>query len=216
MAYQDKKLHLLINTLKKRWAGETVAIVATGPSITSDDIALLYSLNLKIIAVSNSWELCPFADILYAADCAWWRDNNYVSGFKGERWSQQQGPKEWPAEAERNNINIVVSKNLPGISIDPTVIHTGFNSSFQALNIAVLQGAKQILLLGVDCAILNGKRHWFGDHPGKLNRPSPYDLFIKAFNSASPTLKNLGVDVINCSEQSALTCFKKANLVDLL
>jgi hypothetical protein len=83
------------------------------------------------------------------------------------------------------------------------------------MNIAVLMGVSRVLLLGVDLSDRHGT-HWFGDHPPGLQKRSPYATFIRAFTTAAPVLAGMGVDVINCSESSALTCFRKMRVEDAI
>ena len=75
----------------------------------------------------------------------------------------------------------------------------GGNSGYQAVNLAYLLGAKTILLLGLD---MYGT-HYFGPHPSGLVNGSPFDAFIKCFE----TIDRRQVEIINCSRRSALTCF---------
>lgn len=113
-------------------------------------------------------------------------------------------------------INVIRSAPHSGISTDPSLIHTGSNSGFQALNLAILAGASRVLLLGYDMQPTNGQSHWFGDHPGSLNRASPFAVFRKAFEDAADQIARLGVEVINCSRETSLTCFKRAALSEAL
>lgn len=198
--------------IERRWEGELVAILASGPSLNQSDINLLKG-KARVIAVNDSYRLCPWADMLYAADRNWWHYHNYVTEFKGERWTQQQGHQAWKQEAINAGIHVITSKHKSGLSSDPELIHTGMNSAYQALNIAVLMGASRVLLLGLDCSSLDGKTHWFGEHTGKLKRKSPYERFAKEFEKACPDLDRAGVEVINCSERSAVACFRKASVI---
>lgn len=113
-------------------------------------------------------------------------------------------------------IRVIRSAAQPGISTDPERIHTGSNSGFQALNLAILGGASRILLLGYDMQESGGKSHWFGDHPGTLKRTSPYAVFRKAFEDAADQIARLGVEVINCSRETSLTCFPRVALLEVL
>lgn len=201
--------------IARHWEGQIAAIVASGPSLQQSEVNKLEG-KARVIAVNDSWRFCPWADILYAADRAWWQHHDYVKQFTGARWTQQQGHSAWRQEATDAGLTIVDSAHKAGISFDPSIIHTGLNSGYQALNIAVLLGATRILLLGIDCTILDGKTHWFGDHPGRLKRQSPYDRFNKEFVLASADLEHTGIRVINCSERSALTCFKRGRIEEYL
>lgn len=99
-----------------------------------------------------------------------------------------------------------MSVDEPGISLDPTRIHQGGNSAFQALNLAVLWGASRIEMYGLDMR-WNGKQHWFGDHPVGLKRDLDFARCIRAFGEAAPQLKALGVEVVNKTPGSAVRCF---------
>lgn len=201
--------------ITKRWHNDVVAILGTGPSLKQSDVDRLKG-HAKIIAVNDSWRLCPWADVLYGADRAWWQHYNYVTEFRGERWTQTKGHKAWPTEAKNAGLYIVDSTSKGELSLDPSIIVTGSNSGFQALNLAVLFGTTKILLLGIDCIMLNDQRHWFGDHPGALNRKSPYSLFRQAFLKAAPILKENRIEVINCSYLSTIACFPKMHVMDAI
>lgn len=201
--------------IARRWANQTAAIVASGPSLNQVEVDKLKG-KARVIAVNDSWRLCPWGDILYAADRAWWQHHDYVKQFDGERWTQQQGHRAWRQEATDAGLLVIDSTHSGSFSFDSSIIHTGKNSGYQALNIAVLLGATRILLLGIDCTTFDGKIHWFGDHPPALNKMSPYAIFNQEFKKASVALGQAGIDVINCSERSAVTCFRKAKIEDVL
>lgn len=91
------------------------------------------------------------------------------------------------------------------------MIATGSNSGFQAINLAALMGANPIVLMGFDMGVEPGGRtHFFGDHPTpELQRPSPFGLFIRAFERAAPIYQQRGVVILNASARTALTCFRR-------
>lgn len=200
--------------MNKRWTGKTVAILASGPSLASESLDALRGL--PVIVINDSWRKYPDAEILYACDPPWWKHHGGVPAFTGERWSQHKGAASWPAEAEAVGIRVIRSAPNAGVSTDPSLIHTGANSGFQALNLAILAGASRILLLGYDMQATDGRTHWFGDHPGPLKRTSPYALFRKSFDDAAEQIARLGVEVINCSSQTSLTCFPRVALLEVL
>ncbi len=53
--------------------------------------------------------------------------------------------------------------------------------------------------------------HYFGKHPKNLNNGSPYQSFMKSFETIDP--KKYGIEIINCSRQSALEHFPR-HLID--
>jgi len=86
----------------------------------------------------------------------------------------------------------------------------GGNSGFQAMNLAVKQGATRLLLLGFD---FRGA-HWFGQHPAGLGNPSDSTMqrWVACMETAAKQLSDRGVEVVNCSRDSALTCFPRRNI----
>ena len=188
--------------------------MATGPSVTATEVEKLKG-KCHVIAVNDSYRLAPWADMLYAADHKWWKHHSYCPTFAKERWSSVSGPGGWCQEATRYGLSLIKTRHAITLSFDPTVIHTGWNSAFQALNIAYLRGATRILLLGVDLNNRHGS-HWFGDHPPGLQRSSPYSTFKRAFTEAAPIMAETGVKVVNCSPTSALDCYPVMGVADAL
>lgn len=94
------------------------------------------------------------------------------------------------------------------------MIRTGGNSGYQALNLAVLLGASRIILLGYD---MRGS-HWHGDHPKRLANPKESDFaaWRARFATTLPDLARAGVEVLNCSRDTALECFARARLEDVI
>lgn len=169
---------------------------------------------IRTIAVNDCWRIAPHADLLYAADHAWWEVHSGVPDFAGERWTQDKS--KGIETAKRWGLRCVRSESRPGLSFDPTFIHQGGNSGFQVLNLAVLFGAARILLLGFDMQWSGGKSHWFGDHPAPLRNPNNFKAYRAAFDQAAPQLKDAGIEVINCSVETALTCFPRARIQEVL
>lgn len=103
-----------------------------------------------------------------------------------------------------------------GLSEDPQALHTGCNSGYQAINLAVLAGAKRVPLIGYDCKVGDGgKMHWFGDHPVKTPA-SVFQEMRKKFRTAIEPLHAAGVEVLNCTPGSALDAFARAELESVL
>lgn len=104
-----------------------------------------------------------------------------------------------------------------GLSFDPEYIHTGGNSAYQAVNVAVLLGVARVILLGLDLKYgAGGKKHWHEDHPDRNPSESQFKMWIENFRGTLPDLARAGVDVVNCSRDTALDCFSMAALEDVL
>jgi hypothetical protein len=104
-----------------------------------------------------------------------------------------------------------------GLETVPTGVRTGRNTGAAAINLAVHFGAARVLLLGYDMAVTNERHsHWFGAHPIGLRGGSPYKLFREMFATMVAPLRALDVQVINCSRHTALTCFPRMPLREVL
>lgn len=164
------------------------------------------------MAVSDAYKRMPFAEVLYSCDAAWWDVHKGCASFVGEKWSSHDAETNNKLDAAaRYGLNLVQGRTQEGFSFDPCFIHYGSNSGFQAINLAVLFGAKRILLVGFDMS----SGHFFGEHPDGLTRNKDYRRFIPEFNRAA-ALVPAGIEIINCAPGSALQCFPKANLTDAL
>lgn len=148
--------------------------------------------------------------------------------FAGERWIQadrdyldrDRRASERIREIEADGVRFVraVRRNVP-LPIGDARIASGNNSGFAAIMLARLFGARTIALVGYDMQRTGGREHWFGRHPktGKfvLSDGDP-TAFRRCFDEAAPYLSGEGIDVFNCSAASALTCFRRASLSEIL
>jgi hypothetical protein len=198
----------------RAWEGETVCCIASGPFLTADQCDAIPE-SWPVIAVNDAYKLAPWADVLYFANLLpgewldWHKDREEFKSFLGVRVGIEQHAKcDYPEDMHilRNLDNGVPT----GLSLDPKGLKTGSNSGYQALNLAVLTGAKRIVLLGYDYK-LGKKSHFFGDHPVPTNE-NHLRQFAQNFSSIENELKSLGVEVLNCSPDSALNQFPKVSL----
>jgi hypothetical protein len=213
-----------MKSIQPREGWHKCVVAATGPSLTMEIAAAC--LSQRVVAVNDAWRLLPWAEVLYAGDRHWWNVHRGAAGFEGERWFGvdrfTRTPEEFLARqqnvacAEQWGLNVIEGEALHTFSVNKKRIHFGSNSGFQAINLAILLGAKQIVLVGFDMHVNGcGKRHFFGDHPDGLSNGATYERFIPAFNEAARNLPS-GVEIINCTERSALRCFPMMRLEDAL
>jgi hypothetical protein len=184
-----------------RWAGETCAIIASGPSASQEKAEACKGL--RVITINTSFRLAPWADVFYACDEDWWAVyHEEVMRLPGEPWTLCK------VAADRYGVNWIEGVNNPGLSRNPERINTGGNSGYQAINLAYHFGVSRILLIGYDM----GGRHWHGRHPAPLRNSSPYGNWIPRFHALAEDLKAEGVDVVNCSPGTALKAFRVSTL----
>lgn len=197
------------------WPGSSIVILAGGPSLGTADIAAVAGAQMlgrcKVIAVNSTWRVFPAHDVLYGGDCAWWNANPDALARPGFKIGCSQiGAERWPPEV--NKLNHRVNE---GIETDPRFIGTGTNSGHQALNVAVHLGAARVLLLGFDFGPGQGGRlHHHRDHRPPLGNPTPgsFARWLRMIETTVEPLRRLGIDVVNSSRETAITCFRRGDV----
>lgn len=202
----------LLSRVERFWEGLTVVCMATGPSLTPEQVAIVRASGAKVIAVNDSYLLAPFADVVYFADVKWWRwhkDRPEFKAFQGQRCSIFLG-----LDPKMEGVHLLKRAEHMGLSTDPGVICTGSNSGYQAVNIAVLSGAKRVVLIGYDGKAKDGKQHFFGDHPDKSH--APYEVTRGRFADLVEPCKKIGVEILNATPGSWVECFPMVDLAESL
>lgn len=208
-----------LETIEPRWPGGAVIVAATGPSLTPEVAAACRASGWPAIAVNDAHRLLPWADVLYACDGAWWDVHEGVPGFDGERWSTHDDEtNDKRAIAARYSLRCVRGAAGETFSRDPAVLHYGSNSGFQAIGLAILFGARRIVLVGFDMQERGGQRHFFGHHPRPLRNSSDYRAWVRIFRNAARDLaKNPDpVDIVNATPGSALDCWPVMTIEEAL
>lgn len=172
----------------------TCVVLATGESLSLEQVEHARSAHAerrcKSVAVSNAYQLAPWADAMVANDMRWWRQHPDALKFAGRRF----------CGADYGGTERLMPQPM---------FPVGCNSGLQAMRVALMLDARRIILLGLD---MKGT-HYFGKHPASLKNSTPADFqrMLQQFHRWKSQ-----ADVINCSPGSALTCFKTASLLDVL
>ena len=204
------------------WAGCTVAIIASGESLSTEQCAQVEEwramrADARVIAINTSFRRAPFADILYACDGVWWRTvdpETRVSYFAEARklfpleslWTQDE------TAAKEFSLRFIASRRGADLSMHPGVVAQGANSAIQAMNLAVHFGTKRFILLGVD----GRGKHWHADHPSPLSNSLPHRAWRGSFKTFAADLSAQGIDTVNCSPGTAVEAFRLGDLTEEL
>jgi hypothetical protein len=208
-------------TTTREWEGQTVAVLASGPSMTRDAAAKIRAAGIHCIAVNNQGiptngkpAMAPWADILYAADYSWWYNNKEAAlKFEGKKVAIDTQNDRWPWEL-LEAVVFLRHGGVDGFDERPGYVRTGGNSGYQGVHLAVSLGARRIIMCGFDMHSKNGE-HWFGSHHWKRNYASRYDLFLNRFKQSAPALLERA-EIINTTPGSALKCFPMMSLEEAL
>jgi len=193
------------------WSGDACALIGSGPSARKEDIDRL-RWRCRALVINTTYQLAPWADVLYACDGKWWDWHKGAVEFKGLRVT-------WDGPAAKryglHRIDLVLDgKDENVLSRTPGLLARGSNSAYQALNLALQFGARRIALLGVD---FYGQR-WHGAHLNGRAGQSQKTLarWRDIFDAAAPTIGTFAAEVVNLSAESTLTAYPKMSVDEML
>lgn len=186
-----------------RW--RTCIIIASGPSLSRADAEAARASAHPVIAINNSHALAG-CDLLYACDAQWWDRHEPDTRHIAERWTCNA------AAAERYGLRAVQASYQRGLNVEPMTVNAGMNSGYQAINLAYHLGARRIILLGYDMQRTGGANHWHADHAAPFANGGDYADWRKRMGELAADLAARGVDVVNCSRQTALECFARSSI----
>jgi len=217
--HYDDNVRKEIAKRNTRWADAAVAILASGPSLTSEAVEAVRAWaceiqpqRRKVIVINSTFKVAPWADVLYGADRTWWDyyAEEAAQEFHGERWTQS------PDAARKHGLRHIQCERRIGLSSIAGVINDGGNSGYQAIGLAADFGAREITLLGYDMQRTGNKGHHFGEHPSPLRQSSPFKTWLGSFKKLAEDLSARGIRVVNATPTTALQCFEKVALEDAL
>lgn len=196
------------------WPGQTVFIVGGGPSVLTQNLELLRGQ--KTIAINSSYLRVPFADVLiYDAGGPWWLAHKKdVGAFVGRIVAPSRAaPKVCPRRL------FVHKVRPPGLSTDPSSVAMQNTTFSGAINYAVHTAAKRIVLLGADGRMgvdENGKprSHHYPKHSWWTFSATRWAKHHTELSRLVAPLKQLHIEVVNCSPGSAWNLWPIANRLE--
>lgn len=192
------------------WSRHVAVIVATGPSARSSEVGYLRDdPRAKVFAIKEAAvDLCPWAHAAYGCDWPWWVYRKGLPLFGGLKFAWDKKVHDRYADVFSVDLDAEYDQLLLD---EPLKIGCGGNSGFQALNLALQFGARQVILVGFD---LHGYHYYGRNSWNKANNPDEtgFKRWTRAFEGTIPSLKSIGAEVLNASRSSRLECYKKVDL----
>ena len=206
--------------IPQRYTEGVAVLIGGGPSLTAQQVSLCMNPHqqrrLAVMGCNDAYRICPFLDVLYAADERWidYHQQNVLKSAHLrtlECWT----PDEKAAEKYSEWSLIGIKPIEPGLSTDRAVLHGGNHSGYQLINLAYLMGCLDIILIGYDGH--SGGDHWFGKHPeGPMNIKSNYQRWMAGYRSIQKQAAALNLTIVNATPGSAIDAFPHATLDDAL
>ena len=192
-----------------RWAGRTVACIASGPSLTPDDCEAVHAAGLPTVVTNTTFRMCPWADVLMGFDAAWWRAYAHTPTIDGGQ------------SVDDVFVGARLTCSMLGNTGVDTLHQQGWikgygNSGTAAISLAIVCGAARVLLLGYDCQKTGGRTHWHADHPKPLGNAKSMPAWPRKFGQVAAFAASKRVPVINCSRETALKNFPRSTIAEAL
>lgn len=156
------------------------------------------------MVTNTTFRMAPWADVLFGFDAKWWRtyESEVRAQFPGRKIAGTQIATRYGAESPYVD-------GRPWFSLYR-------NSGCCAGAIAIASGATRIVLLGYDAGFSGGRKHWHADHPNGLENAASIMHWPRLFGLLAKSARRSGVEVVNASRQTLLTCFPRAQLEAVL
>lgn len=194
-----------------KWRGRTVFCLASGPSLTAEDVELVRQSGHPTVVTNTTFRLAPWADALFGFDARWWATKDPRTGLTHAQ------------ETERDFWGRRFCRSALGVNYGVESLHASSwfrgsgNSGSCAISLAVAAGAHRVVLLGYDCTFApDGRRHWHGDHPPGLGNCLSIARWPLQFQRVKREAVAARCGVINCSRRTALDVFPRASLEEVL
>lgn len=189
----------------KIWPGETVFILAAGPSTRALDLSRLEGR--RVIAVKSAWKEYPKADVLFFADGRWWREKQLRPGI-GDFAGLIVTSAQEIGDPRVTRITKIDPKH--GFAEQPHQVALARSSTTGAINLAIHFGAARIVLLGVDAKPgTDGRRHNHGLKWPWPARDGCWRDQVREFAAVAPSALRMGVEIVNANPDSAVTCWPR-------
>jgi hypothetical protein len=205
-------VHPFLQEFKSIVENQTIFVLGGGPSVKSLDLSLLKDRHVIAINASAYDVVEPTA--LYWADDYWAEENaNMLESHpcKYKFSSRRYGKAEFGKYGEF--ILRLVGGN--GYASNPEQIK-GNNSGAHVINFCINMGAKRIILLGFDMKYVNNKSHYHDRYTKPVIYDTYKEVFIPSINALYAATASMNLDIINCSMDSELHCYKKVPFEEVI
>lgn len=179
------------NEMVDVWKGEVVVCVASGPSVSKEEIERVREWHERkrgiVIAVNTSFLAVPWADAVYAMDKKWWMFYSELldKHFRGLRIGRHEMIQRY---------SVIKLHDFNAYN----------NSGAGAISLAARAGARRVVLLGYNLCHAHGQVHHHGDHPRGLGNARSVGSWPRAFSELRQHLDRMGVEYFNSTRNSLL------------
>ena len=190
----------------------------TSPSVYAPYMSALHDKH--VIGVNVAYLLGDWIDFVFFGDKGFLLTHQEaLSKFQGLKISCHPRTNEmkWVKFLARDK------QHPSGITSNPMKVSWNGNSGAAAISVAAHTGARRIILLGFDMKLSEGNnQHWHniygrGTHFDQRRlKKLPFHRHLRGFPPIAKDAKRMGIEIINASPDSAIECFRKVHINELL
>lgn len=222
-----------IRKVKNKYEGKRCFIVATGPSLTVDDLKLISNeITFGMNSIVKMYDSISWRPTFYGIQDSLVYEKlesvikkeykNATNVFVGSNLAEQfeipsnfvQFPFDnYYHEAERD-----IGKYFAKFSDDACkVVYDGYSITYSLIEIAIYMGFKEIYLLGADCNYPKGEKNHFVESGfvDKNAASNPIRMRV-GYQAAKEYADAHGIKIVNCTRGGMLETFKRMKLEDVL
>jgi hypothetical protein len=166
--------------------------------------------NKHVIGINNAYMIGTWIDISFFGDAGWYVIHRLgIAKFPNLKVTCCNRFADRPAKAMEGIKYLKKDKEaVQGISKNKSAVAWNNNSGAASISLAVHLGVKKIYLLGFDMSLdKNQISHWHGTHNREKKIVPPFWRHLRGFPLIAEQAKELGVQIFNCSNQSAIKDF---------
>lgn len=206
------------------WLGLTVFALASGPSLGVvarecwDALCWRQETEAIVLAVNSSVKTarlnCVEPDALFFTDLNWYEANaDLIGAFPGRVFCVSRG-----ARALCDKIERIENTHRRDFAVGRPPMRDGRSSGHRAVSLAVMLGAKRIVLLGYDMRIdpVSGRSHCHDDYAHTQSDLDYRREFIPSFAGWHADALKVGCEIVNATPGSALSEFPMVDLQEEL
>lgn len=199
------------HVVPRDWPGETVFIVASGPSVNTFPFERI--AGRRTVAVKDGYLKVPYADVLLIGDHRYARRNPDLSRYLGELILYTD-PDPLPAKLHDERMRFIPKVAGGGISDNPKELRGTFTTTALAIGYAIMRGATTVYLIGVDAKPgPNKERHFVGSLVEDW--PQRYVKQRWGLGRLDRDFKRFGAQVFNLNPDSACRVFPFRRIEDV-
>lgn len=210
--------------------GERCFIVATGPSLTMEDIeSLKNEYTISMNSICKLYEQTDWRPTYYAIQDVYVFDKMqdtlrqhkevpvFISDNIKRKYKREKEWIEFPTDTMYHSYDMKIGKYYAKFSDDCyDIVYDGYSIAYSCVELAIYMGFKEIYLLGTDCTYTGAKEHFVDSGVEDRSRKFATPKLIVAYEKAKEYADGHGIKIFNATRGGVLEVFPRVQLEQIL